>query len=57
LLLFGPVTDTADGLPLPPTAVTRQISSGLDLVTVPAMAVGAFYSVAEMALFFSLTLG
>lgn len=57
LLRFGSVTNAAGGLPLPPPAVTWQISSGPDLVTVPAMAVGAFYSVAEMVLFFSLTLG
>lgn len=40
-----------------PVAALIQSNACSYMVTVPAMAVGAFYSVAEMALFFSLTLG
>jgi hypothetical protein len=35
LLMYGSVTNAAGGLPLPPTAITWQISSGSDLATVP----------------------
>ena len=41
LLLFGWVTNAAGGLTLPPPAGTWQISSGPDLVTVPACPPGA----------------
>lgn len=34
LLMYGSVTNAAGGLPLPPTAITWQISGGSDLVTV-----------------------
>ena len=60
LLLFGSFTNAAGGLPLPPTSVTWQISSGPELATVPATVALAFYSAADtadMALFFNLTLG
>ena len=51
LLLFGSVTNVGGGLPLPPPAVTWQISSGLDLVTVPATVVvvnGQFFHLARV---------
>jgi hypothetical protein len=39
LLLFGSVANAAAGLPLPPIAVTWQILSDANLLTVPATVV------------------